>query len=238
MNLETDQLQEFYRKYKLIIWPAVVGASCLLIAALIIVPQLLVYFNLRSEADGLSNRLGLLQAKAQGLEQLNILDYNRDLDLAQAALPSEKQVPQALTMFQDLITKSGLNLQNMKFISGDVSSADATEYSFQLSVTVLGDMNSVKRLLLSMHKAPRIFRLESVSAQAVRATTDVVEADVFLKVFYEPNSTNLGSVEQPIPQLSAADRQILEELANKVRLSGSDSANFSSVQLGRSDPFE
>lgn len=236
MNLETDQLQEFYRKYKLIIWPAVVGVSCLLIAALIIVPQLLVYFNLRSEADGLSSRLGILQAKAQGLEQLNILDYNRDLDLAQAALPSEKQVPQALNMFQNLVTKSGLSLQNMKFISGDANLT--TEYSFQLGVTVLGDMNSVKRLLLSMQKAPRIFRLESVSVQAIRTTTDIVEADVFLKVFYEPNSTNLGSVEQPIPQLSAADRQVLDDLANKVRLSGSDSANFSSVPLGRSDPFE
>lgn len=235
MNLETDQLAEFYRKYRIIIWPVIVGLSCLLIAGLIIVPQLLVYFNLRSEAEDLSQRLGILQAKAQELEQLNEADYNENLELALAALPADKQIPQSLSLLQSMITQAGLSLENIKF-SDSSNSPNNTENSFQLGVTVLGSMDSLKRLLAAVRTAPRIYHLESVNAQSVR-TSNAIEADVSLRVFYEPKTTNLGAIDQPVPELSEADLKLLDELATKIRLSGSASASFD-VPLGKSNPFQ
>ncbi len=231
-----EQAAEFYRKYKLIIWPVVVGVCCLVILMLVVLPQLLTYFSKRTETDELNNRLGVLEAKAQELEQLDDKVYSNNLKLALGALPSDKEVPQSLNILQSFITQSGMTLENIRFLANTDPSSTEQKNTYQIGITVLGSLDSVKRLLLQVNNSPRIFRLDMINVNTLKGVSSV-EADLTFTLFYEPQGTEIGSIDQPLPKLTDADQKLLGDLSNRTRIVSTGTSNLN-IPLGKLNPFE
>lgn len=227
-----EQLKQFYTRYKLVIWPVIVGLCSVVIIALVIVPQLLSYFSLKQQGDELNNRLGLLQVKAKELQQIDPQVYNKNLNLALSALPPEKEVPQAVTILQTFISQSGMTLEAIKFASGQTTTINN---NYQINITVLGDFNSLKKLLTNIRNSPRIYRVDMINAQSSRGGTSV-EADITMTVFYEPLNNTIGAVDQPLPQLTDKDQHVLTDLSTKNQVVATN-ASVLTVPLGKSDPF-
>lgn len=227
------QFKEFYIKYKLIIWPVAVGLSSIILLALVIIPQLLTYLNVKNKINDMQKRSGVLEVKAQGLEQIDEGSNQQNLALVFSLLPKDQTVPEAMVTLQDIISRSGLVLKSTNYGGG--RKADKGN-SFQLSVGVSGPLLSVKNFLVNLQDAPRIFQVESISVQFQKSLS-IVDVDIPISVYYEPTSEGTSSLDQPISQLTDKETSILNNLA---RLSNRSvfSEDTSSVELGKLDPFE
>lgn len=227
-----DQIKSLYPKLKLYILPLAVVFSSLVILILVIVPQLLGYFQDRNQSAKIAYRYGVLQAKAQDLQAIDEVDYQKKLQLALIALPDQKQVPQALVVLQSLLSTSGLSLSDIKYSS---SVSTTSTQSVQLTMTVAGPITQVRSFLINLKNSPRVFRVETIDSQSIRGGA-AVEAEIRLTTFYELPPKDLGSIDNPVPKLSQQDIDLLNQLAQNPQ--GNQAITGASVPLGKADPFK
>ncbi len=236
--MNNDQLTQFYHRYKTVIWPVVVGLCSLIIIGLVIFPQITSYLHLRQEGNDLNTRISNLQVKTKELEQIDPQVYGKNLELALSALPSDRQVPQAVSILQTFINRSGMTLETIGFLGSaeTINTADSkSNNSYQLGVVVLGDYPGLQKLLDALRKSPRVFKIERINAQS-GTKSNTVEANLDLTVFYEPVATTIGPINQPVPQLSDKNQQLLNDLVTKNQLIATNSSSLS-VPVGKVDPF-
>ena len=193
------------------------------------------------------------------LENIDELSTQEDLKVVFEILPIEQGVPQAMTILQDMVAKSGLELKSTTFGSGGSSKQASGEDNFKFNIAVSGQINLLRDFLMKIQNSPRIFQVESIGVQ-FQKTEGVVEADIPLSVFYQSASGDMGSMNQPLPKLSDKDKELLKKLSQIIsqsNVSMSDlenipeattAANFmenndeeivpGSIPLGKPDPFE
>ena len=230
-------LTEVYAKYKLLIWPVVSGIASVVILVLVVIPQLLTYFNIRSQISDIISRSGRLEAKAQSLEVIDENLSEENLKVVFTVLPSDRNVPSAVTVLQSLIAQSGLTLKSTSY---SAAARGASKDSFQLNVTVLGQISGVRRFLISLKDSGRVFQIESISVRFQKSGSQV-EAEIPITVFYSASLGKAGALDAEPPKLNAGEEKLLLDLSRLVApgtLAGSGEASSSSVPIGKSNPFE
>lgn len=231
-----EKVKEYYRRYKFIVWPVCTGVSALAILGLVIIPQIFTYLNTQDKLTSLKNRSVVLEAKAQGLEKIDSTSNKQHLQNVFRVLPQEQNVPEAMLTIQSLVNQSGLLLKNTTYSN---ARSNAGGNRFQLNITVLGTINSVRNFLLSLKESPRVFQVESLSLQFQKGGS-LIEADMPVSVYFAPANKVSSALEQPLPQLDEQEEQLLTTLGKVAPLSiGSILESTSSaVPLGKADPFE
>lgn len=232
------ELSGLYSKYRLLIWPVVSGIASVVILALVIIPQLLNYLNIRNQISDIISRSGKLEAKAQSLERIDENLSEENLRLAFTVLPADRNVPSAVTILQNLIAQSGLTLKSTSY---SAAARGAAKDSFQLNVTVLGQISGVRKFLISLKDSGRVFQVESISVN-FQKNGSMVEAQVPITVFYNASLGKTGDLDREPPKLSDKEEKMLSDLSRLVSypgaLAGADNATASSVPIGKSNPFE
>ena len=160
--MEMEKVKELYVRYKAWIWPIGSGIASIIILALVIVPQLLDYFTVNGQISKTRNQINTLDAKAAGLERIDQVRLTKDLDTVFSVLPPDQRVPEAITTLQQIVNQSGLKLQNISYGSSK------NENSFGLSMTVVGQVASVRSLLLKLKESPRVFQVEGINIELRR----------------------------------------------------------------------
>lgn len=230
-------LTEVYAKYKLLIWPVVTGIASVVILVLVVIPQLLTYLNIRSQISDIINRSGKLEAKAQSLEAIDENVSEENLKLVFAVLPSDRNVPSAVTVLQSLIARSGLTLKSTSYSS---AARGSSKDSFQLNVTVTGQISGVRSFLISLKDSGRVFQVESISVRFQKSGSQV-EAEIPITVFYSASLGKAGALDTEPPKLNDKEEKLLMDLSRLVApgtLGGGGEASASSVPIGKSNPFE
>ncbi len=231
-----DELKNIYRQYKLIIWPVLSGVASIIILALVIIPQFMSYLQVKDEINKTQNHSSRLEAKASELEQFDESAAKKNLQTAFTVLPEDQDVPKSLAILQSLVKASALELKNTNFISTSKNSGGKS--SFQLNLTVAGPIPLIRNFLLSLKGAPQIFQVESISIKFENMGS-AVEATIPISVFYQNVSKTVTNSDQPVPQLSNDEIELLDKLSKiTVGLEASSSAVSASVPLGKSDPFQ
>lgn len=227
-----EKVKELYSKYKAWIWPAGSGVASVVILALVIIPQLLNYFTVDGQISKTRRKIDVLETKAAGLENIDQAKMKKDLDTVFRVLPVDQGVPEAITTLQQIVNQSGLSLKSISYGSSK------NDNSFNLSMTVVGQVPSVRSLLLKLKESPRVFRIEGITA-VFQKSLSAAEVEIPITVFYEPTSQASGELDQPVPSLSQPEEELLKNLAQSVdsyfRLPGE--ATTSSLPLGKADPF-
>lgn len=230
-------LSGVYANYKFLIWPVVSGIASVVILVLVVIPQLLNYLQVRNQISDIVNRSGKLEAKAQTLEAVDENISEESLKLAFAALPADRNVPSAVTILQSLIAQSGLSLKSTSY---SASARGASKNSFQLNVSVVGQISGVRKFLISLRDSGRVFQVESISVSFQKSGSQV-EAEIPITVFYSESLGKGGALEQEPPKLNEKEEKILADLSRIVNLGtlvGGGEATASSVPVGKSNPFE
>lgn len=231
---------QFYLKYRMIIWPAVVGISSIIILALVIIPQLLTYMSVRDQINQTQNKSQNLEAKASELENVDSALTQKDLKVAFSVLPTDQDVPRAMMILQDMVAGSGLELKSTTFGSSG-SKQTTAKNNFQLNVTVTGQISALRDFFVKLQNSPRLFQVESIGVQ-FQKNQGVIEAEIPLSVFYQTGVGQMGPVNQPLPKMSDKDKELLAkftQITNQAELSlKNEEATSASVPLGKSDPFQ
>lgn len=230
-------LKEIYFKYKYIIWPVVIGLSSVIILAFVVVPQILEYLNIRNQISDLQSKYSFLEAKAAELESIDESATSENLKVVFTILPTDQEVLRAMAALQSLVAGSGLELQNTNFASTKLS---GDKDSFQLNLTVAGQIGNLRNFLIKLQDASRVFQIESIGVQFLRSKS-AIEAEIPVTVFYQKTPQALGPIDQKVAQLSDTERQLLGKLSAIVSQPAGTSgavASDSTVPLGKSNPFE
>lgn len=226
---------EFYGRYKLLIRPAVLAILSLIILTALIIPQLLAFFSGQGKLRQNQSRLGLLEAKSNDLQSIDEEDFQQKLRVAFMVLPKEKDIPESMANVTNILSISGVVLSDARVVD---SPGRGSANSFQLVLTIIGNMQSIRKVLVDLTESPRIVRVEGIDARAAKQGTEI-QADITTTVFYEPAPAVSLVVDQPLPTLTSDDQKIITQLAASlgplVRV-GSEAAP--SIPLGKVDPFE
>lgn len=230
------EAREFYLKYKFFIWPITSGLASVVILVLLVIPQFLAFLNMRTEIQTTQERSGKLEVKAQGLQQFDGAAVQKSLNMTSAVLPTDRDVPQAASVLQDIVARSGVTL---KSISYSASTKGEKGNRFQLNISVLGQANTLRELMINLEDASRVFQVRSINVQ-FQYSGAMVEATIPLDVYYDKgDKSTVSSLDSDIPRLNEKQAQLLSRLAKIVGgdLSQGGEATSSSIPLGKQDLF-
>lgn len=230
--MTTEVLREFFIKYRIFIIPAVVGLVSLLIIAFVIIPQVLEIFIERGKVGELNNKIVLLNKKAADLNSLDENVLQKELTTALTVMPTNRDVPQTMAVLQGLISKYNLSLKSTTYSSG----GKTAQNSFQLTISILGSLQSTRDFINSLREAQRIFKVESIILR-FQPEGNAVATDLPITVFYQPAPTAAISVDAPIANLDSNQQQLLANLT-KLTAGGEIFATAAAVPVGKADPFQ
>ncbi|RJP46028.1 MAG: hypothetical protein C4584_02320 [Armatimonadetes bacterium] len=230
-----DELQEHYLKYKFLLWPVISGLASVVILITVIIPQVFAYFNSKEEIGKIENRLGVLEAKAQELGNLDGEKLDKDLKVAFSILPTTESVPQAMAALQEQVNKSGLILKNTSYAS---SRRSTSQSNFLLSIAVTGSMEEIRSFLINLQESPRVFQVQSISARFIKGE-DLVEAEIPIIVLFQNSTVQTIKLDQPVQKLSTIEEDLLGKLEKRIPYSVSaTNQELSTVSLGKANPFD
>ncbi len=142
--MEITGVREFIQKYRFLIWPITVGIASFIIIILVIIPQLIDFWNERNQISQLKNRLFILDAKADELTSVDINQLKQDLISVYSILPADRGIPEAVSILQSLISQSQLSLKSITFLSSGKTTEKA---NFHLSIIIAGKLNNIRNFL-------------------------------------------------------------------------------------------
>jgi len=214
--MKKEDLQKLYSKYKIIIFPVLVGFSGIILMVLVIIPQLKGYLSRQEDAKQVKNRLEILDVKAKDLENLSEADLQRKLQSAVSALPTTKDYTSVIGLIQRLSAQSGVTLKTVSLDTGrGASSSEAN--SFAVSTEITSSKAGFDQFLKSIEAAPLVMKVASIEISS-SGGADSVTASIVIDVYYSPTPKNLGSVDSPLPKLSQEEENLALDLVSKVAI--------------------
>lgn len=225
MNKET--VSKFYQKYKLLIFPSVVALSCLILISFVLIPQIGTFLkNSRSQQE-FSVRSEFLDTKVAALENLNEPELLNKVGYVLTSLPREKDFAETIAILQKITRDHGFVIASLTFGAGGGQ-------SFGVRMETVGPKTLLGSLLSSIEGSSRLMKISSMEISSGKGA-DVVSVNLALEALFAPMSATLGSIDTPLPEISAGEEALLSKLSSTAQLQPQP---LSSTQIGKPNPFE
>lgn len=224
---------DFYYEYKVILFPGVVAISALILIVFVIYPQFTNLLNNRKEQEVLTERLRILEVKAEELQSLSSEDLKQKLNLALIALPIDRDYTTIIGIIQQFASLHNFSLLSMQF--GNMSSAKESN-NFSVDLQVAGPKQKVNELLSDLESASRVMKLSGLDSTTSSDQGEFVTLSLTLDIFYAQLPNAIGAVDSPVQVLTENDVKILNKLASMRTSSSVGPANL--LPRGKPNPFE
>lgn len=230
--MDKENWIKFYHQYRLYIFPAVVAFSCLILIALVMIPQVSkIVENSHVEAD-FKAKSDFLSTKVEALESYDEVDLSRKVSYVLSSFPAEKDFANVITQLQKLTSDNGFSIVSLSVGAG--SGGASTEQSYGIKMETIGPKSLLAGFLNSVEGSPRLMRINHIDITSVKVS-DVVSAALGIEVFFSPIPSNLGTIDSPLPEVSTGEEQLISRLARTQVL---PSSSVSLTPKGKIDPFE
>ena len=231
--MKKEELLNFYEKFKLFIFPAVVAVSSLMLIVFVIYPQVTKLLSNQQIAAELKNKSKTLDTKAQALENYNPDDLDLKVKSALSSFPSEKDYITVLRLLQNIVAQSGFTTVSLSL--GGSSEKGAGTQSYGLKLDVLGQVTKLADLLSNIESSYRLMRVSGLETSPGKDSQ--ISASFNIDVLYAQAPNDFGSVDSPLPQLSEKEQAILGRLESVAMVNQEKIASQSGLR-GKVDPFE
>ncbi len=221
-------MENLISQYKLFIYPLVVVVASVVLIVFLILPQLKGLFLGQGNLNEAQGRLNVLSVKATELESLNANDLSQKLEVALAALPTDKDFSALIGIFKGLAGSSGMNLTSLHLGGG------VDQDGFTVKADMIGSATSLGNLLSSIETSPRVMRVQSMETTS-SGLGNTIFTTLTVLVYFSPSPKTLGSVDSALPNLSDDDQHVLATLA---RTNVGAINQPTSLPSGKSNPFE
>lgn len=222
------------QKYQPFVLPVLSVIFCLLLIALVTIPQLLKLLDTFKTLNTITGTQNSLDNKLSALKTINQQDYKTNLDTALIALPSEKDVPGAVDQILIILSGSGLHLDGISFDNSSDKTVPIENYAVRM--TVSGDINQLKALFDKTKDSPRIIKINSIETGT--GPTNVLAATISLLVFYRPLPASVNTDSPTVPLITDSDIKLLERIKlNASTIPTLSQLDVSAIPTGKSDPF-
>lgn len=231
-----DQLQaliKFYAKYKMLLFPGVVGLSSLFLIFFVIYPQVVKLITNQKRQDDLVNKSLFLEQKVSALEGYNGEDLARKLEYTFSAFPQDKDFGNVIGLLQSLTGQSGFTINSLAL--ENMPKQTSSELSYGIKMEVTGAKALVPNLLGNLEASPRLIKINTIEISS--SVSQASNVTLSIAILYAPIPQNLGSLDTPLPRLNQKDEDLISKLA-RIALPSQISDNTSFGPRGKSNPFE
>lgn len=222
-----------YNEYSLYIYPVLVGLISLLLIGLVF-PQVIKLISNNEALRVLSEKAIKLNTKDKALQNLDDNSLGSKVKIMMASLPQDLDFSTIVGIVQGVVSKSSYSLTSVQLGSGNALNSGVSGYI--LRIEVFGPKANFAKLLDDLEDSYRVMRVTSVENTFDKGG-DVVKSVISLEAYYSLLPKSLGSIEAPLPVLSAQDEDTINKLSRLgVVTPSSETATL--APRGKSDPFE
>lgn len=232
--MNKDTIISFYNKYKLYVFPTVVVASSLFLTIFAIYPQTVKLISNQKAQSQLEERSKILQVKAQTLASFDGSDLSRKVQYALFSYPQERDFGNVIGLLQSIGSQSGFAVTAINLEGGVSKTSAAGGYHVRMEIS--GPKSLLPPLLKSIESSVRLMKVVSLEISVKGSQT--VDAVVGVEVLFSPDPQSFGSLDSPLPELSAEDEELLRRLANSVSTVAVSPAEVVTTPIGKVNPFE
>jgi hypothetical protein len=241
-------LDKFFRTYQNILVSSALLVFCVIGMIFGVVPSALKIQELAAQVKDVSEQTSGLQKKLDTLINLDEDTLRRQLTDVLSAVPAERSFPTLFETVEGIAARTGTTVVQMHLSGGTtlatpsaakVSASDKKlgTRTIPFSVTISGSLQAVQEFITLAPKVRRLLRIRTFSIsfpRDVRPLSVAIEMDAF----YEPLPTSLGTAKTLLPQLSAADEDIISKLG-QLPLITQENGELPPPLIGRvkDDPF-
>ena len=230
MNRET--LVNFYTKYRIVIFPLLVAFASIVLIVTLIYPHFRDFLEGQDKIKKEKARIFSLEAKAADLEETNERVVNKNLKDVLLALPTSQDFSSLVGIFQKLSVQAGVSLLSLQLGSSQIQIPGVSGFAVKMEVE--GTPSALSLLLSNINKTSRSMKAEGVEVS--RSQTGALSGFILVDIFYAPAPKDLGAIDKELPELSAEDEKLLEEL---VLSAPAPVAEITSLPArGKANPFE
>lgn len=224
---------QFYSRYKLYIFPAVVALSSLFLIIFAIYPQTAKLIENQKVAGDLMNKSKFLATNVAALESVNGEDLAQKIGITLNVFPTEKDYGKVLGLLQGLAAQSGFIISSVTLsnTSGKVGNAN----SYEIKLEIKGPKTLFQNFITNLENLPRIIRVSSIDISSNQAS-ETISTSVVIEALYSSMPQTFGAVDSPLPSFSQTEEDLLIALS-KISFTASSSA-VSTSQRGKTNPFE
>lgn len=221
-------------KYQLFLWPVMGVGISLGLSALLIIPQVNKISETNNKIEQLKQRTAILEKKASDLSKINIAEYKQDLAELQYAIPSQPDITSSISQIQGLAAQTQTVVTSMSI---NIPSSASGSDSYQISISIKGDLTSVYSYINKLKSSPRVMAVNSIDFSGDK-TGDSFEATISLTTFYQTAQTTLPSIEQPVNLLNDKDKEIIAKISGAITQLPIISETTATGPKGKPNPFE
>lgn len=233
--MKKEDLVRFYEKYKLYIFPAVVGSIFLSLGLLVIYPQAVKLLVNQQKIGEISQKAIFLESKADKLEEYDPDDLKLKLDYAMTSYPADKDFVSTMKLLQNIIAQSGFSIASLSLTSaGAMGGEKASSYGFE--VDVLGPASGLTDLLSNIENSYRLMRVTNLETSTERESQ--IASTLKIEVLYSAPPATFGSVDSPLPELSEKEEESLSKLATVSNIILEEQELLKQAPRGKPNPFE
>lgn len=210
-GITPNSLRVVYDAYKEYLLTIGIIIVCLLLFAKFIIPQIQELFLINGQKKEIEQKIRILKNNMYLLSSLSDSDLDSKLEIATGALPPEKDFAGVLNAIQISSAKSGVLLGDFEFKVGELSTKSAgltKQPGMEVTLTVRGGIDSIKRFIVELSKSSPISQVSSVNITG----TSAVVTTVFN---YKPFSPVAFNAKSPLFPLTRKDLNLLESLSLK-----------------------
>lgn len=231
--MNKDTIINFYHKYKLYIFPAVVCASSLFLIVFAIYPQTAKLIANRKIQGELKARSDFLAVKAQTLESFDVFDLSNKVEYALYSFPQEKDFGNVIGLLQLIGTQSNFVVNAINLEGGAGKGAGSQSYNVRMEAT--GPESLLPALLSNIESSVRLMKVNSIDISGKSGQT--IDTVFGIEILFSPAPQTFGSPDSPLPQLSEEDETLLTTLASSMSSVSLEEGGVTTAR-GKTNPFE
>ncbi|HVF69835.1 MAG TPA: hypothetical protein VNA13_04715 [Xanthomonadales bacterium] len=187
---------------------------CLVLIISVIIPLANNYFSVRNEVIAQREKIRIINENINFMRNINRDQLSAQLGLATRALPSEKDFGGILNALADSSIKSGVTVNDFKFVVGEIASKSAevknaamsSSSSIDMVIILNGSTEGVSNFLKEINEKLPLAQVHEI-VSTPEATT------VNLKFYFKPYTEIAFKDDVLIRPLSPTKKDVLEKMA-------------------------
>jgi hypothetical protein len=222
------EIKEWYRKailfylrykdtryYSISLYGGIIAIS-LLLAFLVVIPEIRNWFSVQEEVQASRTRISIMKDNIQLLQAMNRTQLDNDFTTASMAVPPTRDISLLLSAINFSAVQSGVGMEDFSFQGGEVSSRSTvnipkqSENNSTITFTITGSLAQMSAFLNELQQKTPLLTLNSIAAQFKETDSARITISYFFRAF--PLVTQDDSSQ--ISALSSDNKLLLEKLRN------------------------
>lgn len=205
-----------FKRWKLFVVPLVAILLVLALSFFVLIPGIRKIFATRDEITVKKEYLAKLTIKLADLQGLDEVSLKEKVDFSLKAIPSQKEIISLISLLKSLALDSQVYIESLDASPGEIASAEAnlkkaesSSDNLKFSTRIIGEG---ERVLAFIQGIENVLPLININNLKINSSKSTAYGQIEMETYIHSVPKNLGKIESPLPKLTEAQEEYLEQL--------------------------